>query len=167
MADNRPVPVQRYRGGLPASLFGGFGGLQGEINRMFDEVWRGFDGGLPAEAGQSAAFGFAPRMDVSETETAWHVELELPGLEEKDVSVEVQDGVLTVEGEKKQESERDERNVHVSERSYGRFRRALRLPPGADVEKVSAAFKQGVLAIEVPKAPEAQKQRRRIAVSAA
>jgi len=156
MASNQLAPF----GGRSLFAGGPFGSLQGEINRLFDEVWKGF------EAPEAAALAFTPRIDVAENETGWVVEAELPGLSEADVDVSVQDNVLTIRGEKKSGSERNERNVHVAERSYGRFQRALRLPPGIDFGRIEASFDKGVLKVTVPKAAEAQERTRRIEVKA-
>jgi HSP20 family protein len=135
--------------------------LHREMNRMFDDVFRGFD---------FAPFGFAsgtldglgwPQIDVEETDKEVRIIAELPGLDEKDVSLEIANGVLSISGEKKSESEDKARRF--SERYYGRFERRI---PLEDVEedKVSAAFKNGVLTITVPKSAEA-KNVRRIAIN--
>ena len=159
MAVTRMVPYGPRR---PAPA--GFGGLQTEINRLFDDLWRGFD--MPGfQTGREMA-AFTPQVDVSESERAWHLELELPGLVDRDVEVDVQENVLTVRGEKTATSDRKERNLHVSERTFGRFQRSMRLPPGADLEGIEARFENGVLHVTVPKTEQAQQRTRRIEVKA-
>ena len=134
-----------------------FFALHREMNRMFDDVFRGFD---LAPFGPSRALGW-PQIDVDETEKEVRITAELPGLDEKDVSLEIANGVLSISGEKKSESEDKARRF--SERYYGRFERRIPLED-VDEDKVSAAFKNGVLTITVPKSAEA-KNVRRIAIN--
>jgi HSP20 family protein len=134
--------------------------LHREMNRMFDDVFRGFD---LAPFGSNRALDRLgwPQIDIDETDKEVRITAELPGLDEKDVSLEITNGVLLISGEKKTESE--DRARRFSERYYGRFERRI---PLEDVEedKASAAFKNGVLTITVPKSPEA-KNVRRIAIN--
>lgn len=125
-----------------------FGILQGEINRLFS----GFDRGWPDFSG----FEFRPSTDVSETEKEIKVTAELPGLETKDVKIELADDILTISGEKKSESEDKTGQRHVVERSYGSFSRSLQLPSGVKAEDVQASLANGVLTVTVKK-PENQK----------
>jgi HSP20 family protein len=159
MAQN---PLAPWRRGAMAP-FGGFpfGGLQEQMNRLFDDFWRDFGGGETPTAGVAT---LQPQIDVSEDEEAWRISAEMPSVEEKDVELAVAEGVLTLAGEKKLESERKERNWHVSERSFGSFRRSFRLPPGADTEKIAAKFDKGVLEVTIPKLPEARQTSRRIEI---
>ena len=101
---------------------------------------------------------------MSETDTEFRVEAELPGLEEKDVEVTLADGVLKIRGEKQAEKEEKTRRTHWVERSYGAFQRAIRVPEGIEEDKVNASFKKGILTVTIPKKPEVQKQTRRIPV---
>jgi HSP20 family protein len=135
--------------------------LHREMNRMFDDVFRGFDlapFGLTSRALDGLGW---PQVDIDETDKEVRITAELPGLDEKDVSLEIANGVLSISGEKKTESEDKARRF--SERYYGRFERRI---PLQDVEedKASAAFKNGVLTITVPKSPEAKTNVRRIAI---
>jgi HSP20 family protein len=151
----------REVGFQPAADLHPFLALHREMNRMFDDVFRGF--GLapfgPA-SGTLDRLGW-PQIDIEETDKEVRITAELPGLDEKDVSLEIANGVLSISGEKKSESEDKARRF--SERYYGRFERRI---PLEDVEedKVSAAFKNGVLTITVPKSAEA-KNVRRIAIN--
>lgn len=136
--------------------------LHREMNRMFDDVFRGFD--LP-RAGSLGAFEAIdwPRMDIEDTDKEIRITAELPGLDEKDVHLELANGVLSISGERKLESEDKARRV--SERYYGRFERRIPLED-VDEERISASFAKGVLTVTVPKSNEAKAQVRRIAVNA-
>jgi len=103
-------------------------------------------------------------VDVEETDKEYRVTAELPGLEERDVEVLLQDGLLTVRGEKKLESEN--RNRTYSERFYGRFERQITLDRDVDDGAVNATFKNGVLTVTVPKSPRAVERSKRIPINA-
>jgi HSP20 family protein len=135
--------------------------LHREMNRMFDDVFRGFDLAPFGNFRTSQGVGW-PNIDVDETETDIRVTAELPGLEEKDISLEIANGMLLISGEKKSETEDKDRRF--SERYYGRFERRI---PLDDVEqdKASASFKNGVLTVTVPKSREAKANIRRIAIN--
>lgn len=92
------------------------------------------------------------------------VEAELPGLDEKDVSLTMQNGVLTIQGEKKLEFDEEKENYHVMERRYGSFQRSLRVPDTVDEGKVEARFDNGVLKVTLPKRPEAGGAQRKIEI---
>ncbi len=96
----------------------------------------------------------APSLDIVEDAHAYLVTAELPGLKKEDVAIQLEDGVLSISGEKKQEAEVKEQTFHRMERRYGSFYRAVTLPAGVDVEKVDARFEDGVLKIRVPKREE-------------
>jgi HSP20 family protein len=141
----------------PFSGFSGFGSLQtlrDEVNRLFDSVFRGF-----GETAQGAAW---PSLEVRDNEGEYKVTAELPGVDEKDVELSVQDGVLTIRGEKKSETEDKER--HFSERTYGRFERRIALGD-IDEDKIKASFENGVLTVTAPKSPQAQAKIKRIPIS--
>jgi HSP20 family protein len=128
--------------------------LQNEMNRLFNTV---FD--TPTTANGGTPRRWIPAMDLVETDDHFVLKADLPGLAEGDVSVEVEDNVLTVSGERKSEHE-DKREGYVRvERSYGAFRRSLTLPDGIDPEAVTASFDKGVLEVRIPK-PEERKPRR-------
>ena len=103
-----------------------------------------------------------PSIDVRETDTDLVVEAELPGMDEKDVSVTLSNGVLTLNGEKK--SEREEKKDHLMERSYGSFQRSFRLGDTIDPDKVTAAFDKGALKVTLAKRPEAVKTKKPIPI---
>jgi HSP20 family protein len=140
--------------------------LRQEMSRVFDDFFSGV--GLPSFAGSEPASTVAailtPRMDVSETDDAVQIAVELPGLDEGDVDVTLDGDVLTIRGEKETERDEEDRDYHIIERAEGTFLRTLRLPFEADPEQVQAAFQDGVLAITIPKPKEAQQRSRRIEV---
>ena len=130
------------------------------MNQLFDDLWRNFDA---PDLMSTPTFGF-PRVEVSETDTEVRVEAELPGLDEKDVELLLQDGVLTIRGEKRSESE--DKSRRVSERFYGSFERQIALPAEVREDEVSASFKKGVLTVILPKSAEAAQRAKRISISA-
>lgn len=101
-----------------------------------------------------------PSIDIKETDTALVLTAELPGIAEKDVHVTVRDGVLTLKGEKRSEHDETKDNMHVSERMYGSFQRAFRLPDTVDDEKIVASFDKGVLTVNMPKGEESKPEKR-------
>lgn len=106
----------------------------------------------------------APQLDVRETGKAFVIEAELPGVDDKDVSVTFTNGVLSVRGEKKSEHEQKDQNYYVSERSYGRFERAIRLPDSVDASKIEARIDKGVLRITAAKRSDATSPERKIEI---
>ena len=143
-----------------------FRDFQRQMNRLFDD----FFGEAPlAERGRGAEWApaaFLPRVDVSETGTEVQVTAELPGMDEKDIVVELQDDVLTLRGEKKSAQEEKGQNWFRREQSYGAFRRAIELPAGVDAGQAKAQFKKGVLTFTAPKRAEEQAQRKAIPIHA-
>jgi HSP20 family protein len=111
------------------------------------------------------AEAFGPTFEVTQSDEGFKVRAELPGMEEKDVEVWVDDDMLTIRGEKEEEHHKGHRKTRVSEIRYGSFERSFRLPEGIDREKVGAGFKRGVLTVQVPRTAEAQARCRRIPVS--
>jgi len=135
--------------------------LQRDVNRLFDGFFHTFD--LTPFSGRFSdnEMGW-PKIEMSETDKDVKVTAELPGLDEKDVQVELANGVLSIKGEKKTETEDKDRLF--SERYYGRFER--RIPAeNVDEDKVSAAFKNGVLTVTMPKSPQTQSNVKRIAIN--
>jgi HSP20 family protein len=133
--------------------------LHREMNRLFDDVFRGFEGS--AFGGSRGAW---PSMDVEETDKEYRVTAELPGLEERDVEVLMQDGVLTLRGEKR--LEKDPGNRRFSERFYGRFERQISLDRDIDESAINATFRNGVLTVTVPKSTQAAERTKRIPINA-
>lgn len=141
-----------------------FSQLQREVDRLFSE----FSRGLPAMRWPFAGEGeVMPSIDVSESDTAMEVTVELPGVEEKDIDVTLADDMLTIKAEKKAEKETRDKTYHLVERSYGSVRRAVSVPFPADPDKVKARFDKGVLTVTLPKPPGAARKARSIKVKAA
>ena len=97
-----------------------------------------------------------PAFDISETEKEYVISGEIPGIEPKDLEVTLTDGILTVKGEKKQESEEKEENYHRVERHYGSFQRSFRLPENIHRDKLDASYKDGILKLTLPKSEESE-----------
>src|SRR5437879_10023732 len=135
------VPFRESGGGMMRPDFGVFG-LHREIDRLFSEFAQGM--------GQGGA-KIIPNIEITETDKAIEVSAEMPGLERKDVEISIEDDTLTIRGEKKVEENQKDKNVQLSERSYGVFLRVLQLPPGIDPSSVQATMSNGVLKIVVPK----------------
>jgi HSP20 family protein len=133
--------------------------LHRDVNRLFNDVLAGFD--APTFGGRSGPAW--PHLELAETDKEIRVTAELPGLDEKDVEIVIEDDVLTLRGEKRSESEDKERGY--SERSYGRFERRIGLPRGVDQDHASATFRNGVLAVTLPKSAAADQDVRRIPVN--
>ena len=156
------------RSSLPGRELDPFFSMRRDFDRLVEDMFRG-DATLPAVWGNGSGNGnAAPRIDVKETGDAIEITAELPGVDEKDVEVELNDGLLTIRGEKKIEKEEGgkDKSYYLMERSYGSFTRQIQLPYGADPEKVAAKFDKGVLKISCPKPAEAQAKSKKIAIKA-
>lgn len=137
--------------------------LRREMDRLFDEFFRDWEGDLGAEEGRT----FNPALNVSESDDAIEATMELPGLSEDDIDITLGSDGLTITGEKKVEEEERGKNYFRRERSYGYFRRAIPLPPEAvDAENIEATFDKGVLSITMPKKETAKVTAKRIEVKA-
>jgi HSP20 family protein len=145
------IPVGRQRGVARAD--NPFISLQQEIDQLFDDFTRGFPSLGTFGGGMNKML---PTMDVSETDKEIEITAELPGLEEKDVQINVADDILTIRGEKKAEKEEKDKNYHLVERSYGSFERSLALPEGVNADAIKANIAKGVLKVTVPKPAPAQ-----------
>ena len=116
------------------------------MNRQLSRILDDQDSPMKRDAGQ-----WLPSVDVKETEDALLVEAELPGIDKKDVKLDIKDGVLTISGERSYEKDVKEENIHRIERSYGSFSRSFSLPRNIDTEKVDATMKDGVLKVKLSK----------------
>lgn len=129
------------------------GSLQGEMNRLFNNF---FDAPAP---GAASAQRWIPAMDLVEEEEHYVLRADLPGMGEGDVNIELDGDVLTISGERQEESRTEHEGYHRMERSKGSFSRSLTLPEGIDADAISASFDNGVLEVRIPK-PEQRKPRR-------
>jgi HSP20 family protein len=139
-----------------------FGELEkgrGEMDRLWDSF---FETRPFKQKGTPEAW--MPSLDVSETKNEIVVKAELPGIDPKEIDLSLNDGVLTIKGEKRQEKEEKEADYHLVERSYGSFTRLVRLPEEVKEDKISATYKDGVLRVTLPKSEEAKKKEIKIKV---
>lgn len=155
---SKPAQAQM---GRPGDIFSA---MRDEMDRMlerFEQGWPGLPNLIARGLGREGMF---PDVDVHESEKEIMIEVDLPGVEEKDVSVTMANGVLTIKGEKKSEREQKEENYRVAERSYGSFQRSLTLPETIDENQIEAKFDKGVLKITAQKKPEAVKAEKKIEI---
>ena len=138
--------------------FRDLGLLQDRMNRMFDDAGRGWRNDEPA-----ATTTWSPSVDIFETEGEIVVKAELPGMERKDITLHLENNVLTLRGERKFEKETKDENYHRIERSYGNFSRSFSIPATVDGEKIRADYKDGVLSIALPKKEQAKPKQINIA----
>jgi HSP20 family protein len=135
--------------------------LRREMDRLFEDAFRGF--GLSSFGSENAPDMAWPNVEVIDRDKEVRVTAELPGLEEKDVEVQVEDNMLVLRGEKR--TEVDDKERHYSERYYGRFERRLALPAEVDDERANATFRNGVLTVTLPKTERARQQSKRIPIA--
>ncbi|MBL8023616.1 MAG: Hsp20/alpha crystallin family protein [Elusimicrobia bacterium] len=166
MTDKEMVPSGDKRETGSMGVWTPFGSFSREMDRLFDDVGRGW-GIAPFRLFEPrTSADRIPRLDIAETEKEIRVTAELPGMDEKDVDVSLEGDLLTLKGEKKAEAEEKGKNFHHMERSYGSFLRTVRLPMEVDPTKVTAGFKKGVLTVTLTKSPAAQNRTRKIEVKA-
>jgi HSP20 family protein len=152
------IPV-RQAAAQPAPFASVFGSLQREIDRLFEDFTPVFATSRPGGSDVRC------KMNLAESKDGLELTVELPGLEEKDVNVSIADGVLTVSGEKKFESETKDKNYHFVERGYGSFSRSITLPDGVKADQIKASLAKGVLKVTAP--TPAKQEPKKIAIHAA
>jgi len=135
----------------------------GDFDRVFDNLLRNALTNISASSSDTLS-QLSLKLDVSETPTAYIVKAELPGVDEKDIEVTLDEGLLTISGEKLQETEEDGKTFHRIERSFGSFKRVLSLPADADENGIEAHMKNGVLELQIAKSKQVEKTARRITV---
>ncbi|QWG11542.1 Hsp20/alpha crystallin family protein [Bradyrhizobium sediminis] len=151
-----------------------FDSLRREVDRLFEnfdrDLWRSpfsrsvFDI-APYWRGE-LKLATTPAVDIVEKDNAYEVTAELPGMDEKNIEVKLDNGGLTIKGEKQEEKEEKRKGYHLQERRFGSFERYFTVPEGVDTSKIEANFKKGVLTVTLPKKPEAQKPAKKIEVKA-
>lgn len=147
----------------PLDLFlRGKSNLHREVDRLFEDFWH--IGGASSLLSPWSETMPSPLVDETEDEKGFHIEVELPGMDQDDVEVSYSDGLLTISGEKKVEKEEKKKDYYRKERSFGAFRRDVTIPAEIEEEKIQASFKKGVLSISLPKTKEAQKKVKKISV---
>ncbi|HET7202911.1 MAG TPA: Hsp20/alpha crystallin family protein [Steroidobacteraceae bacterium] len=136
------------------------------FNRFFADTLRRFPmqagSALPSEGSQAREW--APLADVSENDSEYLIKAEVPEVRKEDVSVTVQDGVLTLSGERKQEVRQENEKAHRIERFYGSFARRFALPENADEQRISAECRDGIIVIHIPKQQQVEQQPRQIQI---
>jgi HSP20 family protein len=145
--------TEKHAEGLPSPIHYHYplSHIHHEIDRVFDDLF-GKVSHYPEEmASQFTAISVYPNIDISETESAYQITADLPGVEEKDIKVELAGNMLNISGERKSEYETKEKHFHQIERICGSFHRAISLPPGCDPASIKAKFKKGVLNINMHK----------------
>ncbi len=166
-----PVKTEKSPTAMPQTLRP-FESLRREVDRLFDE----FDGGFWRSPFRSQFFDLAPfrggeatsmatpAVDVSETDKAYEITAEMPGMDEKNVEVKVANSVLTIKGEKQEDREEKKKDYYMRERSFGSFERTFQVPEGVEIDKIEANFKNGLLSVTLPKSAAAQKAEKKITV---
>lgn len=117
------------------------------VSRIFDDLFN--DRFLTAD--WSGERSFVPQVDISETDKAFELSFAVPGIDKKDLNIDLKDGVLTISGERKLENEKGDKNYHSVETRYGSFTRSFHLPDHVDADKVDATYEAGILNVVVPK----------------
>jgi HSP20 family protein len=174
MANETKLPIiKKASEPVSAPAWHPFDTLREEVDRLFedfgsDNFWRRpFRSLAVFEKNALQKLAAKPAVDISESEKAYEITAELPGLDERNIEVSVASGCLTIKGEKKEETEDKQKDYYVSERRYGSFERYFGLPDEIDATKIEAVFKNGVLKVTLPKTAEAQKPSKKIQVKAA
>jgi HSP20 family protein len=167
-----PVTKKPSEPALVGEAWRPFEALRREVDRLFDDFgddfWRRpFRSLAGLEKGWAQKSVAAPAADVVETDKAYEITAEMPGIDQKNIEVNVASGRITIKGEKEEETEEKKKDFYVSERRYGSFERYFGLPEGVDADKIEATFKNGVLKVTLPKTAEAQKAAKKIEVKAA
>jgi HSP20 family protein len=144
------------------------------LRRDVDRLFEAFGGGLFNRPSFDVVpfwghetWDIAPAVNIAETDKAYEITAELPGIDEKSVDVSVANGALTIKGEKREEKEEKNKDYHLQERSFGSFERYFHVPEGVDADKIEATFKKGVLTVILPKTAEAQRAAKKISIKAA
>lgn len=161
---------EERKAGLPATTTAAprsLAAMRDEMDRMLERFWTNPFAAFETQDrwfGDFSAPEFQPKLDVTDDKNFLRVALEVPGVDPKDIDVEVQDGVLSVSGEKRQEATSEEEGCYRTERSYGYFQRSIPLPSDVDTGKAEAKFDKGVLQIKLPKSERAKQQSIKVAV---
>ena len=168
MAEESKLPTLRESVQAPGVFdWHPFESFRRQFDRLFDEFTsrRSLADFQPFERLMSQ-WPASPPVDFVEKDGGYEITAELPGLDEKSVDVKLSNGVLSISGEKNEEKEEKKEGYYCSERRYGSFRRAFRVPEGVDQDKITADFEKGVLKITLPKTMEAKKEEKKIEISA-
>ncbi|SCW87651.1 HSP20 family protein [Rhizobium mongolense subsp. loessense] len=143
-----------------------FESLRSEIDRVFNEFNPGFFDRTSFSRLPAAYTRGVPAIDFAETDNAYELTAELPGIEANELDVTLTNGILTIKGEKQESKEQTEKEYFLSERRYGSFERSLQLPDGVDADKIDASFANGILKVVLAKTPGAQQNGKKISIKA-
>jgi HSP20 family protein len=158
------IPWNRREGAVQRDGQNSVQALHADLDRVFDEFWRGFGFPVPRVFGRDAVFHAPLRIDLHETPNEVEVDAELPGMDDQDVDIRIADGTMTISGVKKAERTKEENGFVLRERSFGRLERVVPLPEGLNIDAANATFKNGVLTVTIPKAKGAQPEAKRVQV---
>lgn len=173
------MPERHTEHEIPVRGNGGLAGLRNEMGRLFgrgpaarrrgdlmapDAPWMARDPFELLEHALDTGLGSFGNADISETEKAYELQIDLPGMKKDDVSVDYADGVVTISGERRDEREDERKGYYLSERSYGACKRSFRVPENVDHQNIGAKFADGVLTVTLPKTEESRETSRRIDV---
>ncbi|HEY9681583.1 MAG TPA: Hsp20/alpha crystallin family protein [Oculatellaceae cyanobacterium] len=157
----KQVPIRRTDEYNPPSLWSDFGDPLNDLDRMFERFLN-----LSPLLSRGLGQEFSPSLDVHETDKEFQINVEVPGMNEKDIDISMSRDTLTISGEKREEKEENAKGVYRMERRYGSFTRSIPLPENCvDTEKAEASFKNGVLTIKLPKAAEYKETVKKIPVT--
>lgn len=163
------IPVKREKAErMPLDRGGSLMSLHRDIDRWFEDAFKsfGFPGLEPKAMSEMNLAGlFRPQLDISGDENSYEISLDVPGLTESDLSLEVRDDVLTIRGQKEERSEDKDKHYYRVERSYGSFQRTLALPDDANADEIKASLDKGVLKLEIPRRAAKSKDVKRISIS--
>lgn len=157
------IPFNRRNTALDTAALAGWDDFHRDMDQLFDS----FFGTLPAGRLLNTVAAQPLNLDVSETDKAYNITADMPGLEQKDIDVTLTDNVLTIRGERKQEENSEGKTWHRTERSYGSIQRSLQLPADVDNSSVAAKIKNGVLQIEIAKSKNAKPASKKIEIKSA
>lgn len=164
MAMRSLSPFKWGRRNVPASTeLSPLDAFQQEMNQLFDDFFRGF-GLKPSPETAGALSAFTPQIDMSEDDKSVKVIAELPGMNEKDIDINLSKDSLTIKGQKKEEKEQKGEQTYYAERSFGSFTRVIPLPTEVNPDKAEANFSNGVLTVSMPKMHEEKKEQKKIEI---
>jgi HSP20 family protein len=168
------IPVSRSEvENMPQAGSGSLMNLHRDMDRWFDDAFKSF--GMPSLAsnlqsrampGISLSNIYRPQIDVSGDSNCYEIKLDVPGMTESDLSLEIKDDVLTIKGQKEEHSEDKDKHYYRVERSYGSFQRTLALPDDAIGDEIKANLDKGVLRLEIPRRETANQEVKRISINA-
>jgi HSP20 family protein len=168
---NHPIPVKHDKNSAyPEHRYDPMLRLHRDIDHLFDRFFQGFPSplsmGWPSAASFEGAGLLRPKVDLSASEQEYLLTVEIPGVSEQDIRLDISGNTMTIQGEKKQEKEEKEKDYYRIERIYGSFQRVLSLPEDVDQEAIKAGFKDGVLSVTMPRKALPKSEVKQIKISA-